>query len=395
MKLNIAGCILSCWMIFSVNYASAGQHRESLQTREEQVEYIEKKNIELLEKVNFSQLSNSISTPILLKIYKNINNLGNLISGLFEQADGETKTLYENRLNNLGTLRNQVREILIKRTEDFQNQLKGKEDFLKSEVVRKFFGENPNNATMIEKIKLYISEKLKEQSPVFGAEDSFSALEPDLTLEHLKEDFTDYYPSNIKTALANQLPSEPTPIDVFYQCQQFEENHYNMATVNRFTGYTFTGTKADPDTLRTTGGFIAPSLKGLIDLSLYIRFSETYPGFISTSRSIRVSIEFASRRIHNPGEVAYVYSVLVNRGLDATDDIHLINTLTQTLEQEISVPGFIPWGTVVAYRKVEKRGGNPAFVGPVFIRNGWSEKDPVAFKRIYKSLSLLPVEDSD
>ena len=97
-----------------------------------------------------------------------------------------------------------------------------------------------------------------------------------------------------------------------------------------------------------------------------------------------------SARRGGPPTRGYVYVAHVSEALDAGQK-KLASMWHR--EQEVSVPGMVPWSQVVAYRKVVRNSGTqdhpgpPEFTGPVYVRSGLKGLEPRAHDRIIQALS--------
>jgi hypothetical protein len=79
----------------------------------------------------------------------------------------------------------------------------------------------------------------------------------------------------------------------------------------------------------------------------------------------------------------------VRDGLDAADQTVLATHFSH--EQEVTVPGAVPFTWVVAYRKFERRpslGAPPEFTGPIMVRDHLAALEPAAYQKIVQALSI-------
>lgn len=101
--------------------------------------------------------------------------------------------------------------------------------------------------------------------------------------------------------------------------------------------------------------------------------SQVLKNFISTSRSPGVAKTFAG-----PG--GWVYVVRVRGAFNLTNG-HAYNA--KWLEQECSLPGFLPWGDVFGFRK-----SNGAWLtGPLWLRASLKGANPSAYSKVFAALS--------
>ena len=101
---------------------------------------------------------------------------------------------------------------------------------------------------------------------------------------------------------------------------------------------------------------------------------EAMKGYISTTKCTSVAKFFA-------GEGAWVYLLLVAGGFVLPEKGK--HTWTPAFgEQEIAMPGKIPWNNVFGFRQV---GPNARFVGPIYFRHGFSNN--VSFRAAHDLLS--------
>lgn len=121
-------------------------------------------------------------------------------------------------------------------------------------------------------------------------------------------------------------------------------------------------------------------------LNLYAHVSDNYQlkGFISTTRSPVIA------KMWYKGEF-YVYVTYVEGGfrLPKPYSLKVDNQKGQKIdfnlydEQEIAVAGGIEWADIMAYAKVK----NQKYTGEIYIRQGFKEMDPLAYRKIILALS--------
>ena len=189
---------------------------------------------------------------------------------------------------------------------------------------------------------------------------------------------------------------------------------WDIPAVRRVTGFLFTGSKLPPATIASNGGLwcnifsrgpeAAPlphcvelmdqktPLHDAFNLARYL-FVTDAGGFVSLTRSVSVARYFALN-IGYKGKAAgegYVYVVQASGGLDATHPS--LKKPWVLHEQEVAVPGVVPWSRVVAYRRIVRNPGTqahpapPEFTGPIHVRAGLEAVDPGARTRILQDLS--------
>jgi len=184
---------------------------------------------------------------------------------------------------------------------------------------------------------------------------------------------------------------------------------WNPSAIRRAHGFVFTGLGSAPATLLAGRGILssifrpvgqggqrafqqpdhASHLQRSFNLKSYL-FNSMYGGFVSCTRSVHVARHFALQPgVHGARrEEGYVYVAYVNGGLDGSDrslaSMH-------AYEQEVAVPGMVPAGHIVAYRRMVKSpGGNypPEFTGPIHVRERLQDLEPAAYQAIIQALSL-------
>jgi hypothetical protein len=117
-----------------------------------------------------------------------------------------------------------------------------------------------------------------------------------------------------------------------------------------------------------------------LDLYSYVE-KESFGGFISITRSIRVAKSFASGRgLTNADDAkhdGWVYAVYCEGALHVPHE--------ENHEFELAMPGMLDWADIVGWRKVQQVDGH--FEGPVYLRKSLSIYDPEAFLELYELLS--------
>jgi hypothetical protein len=117
-------------------------------------------------------------------------------------------------------------------------------------------------------------------------------------------------------------------------------------------------------------------------------------GFVSTTRSIHIARHFAidTGSMGLPADEGYVYAIYVKNGFDLSDSSAMEKSaMVWQDEQEITVPGVLPWVDFVAYRKLKRhpiKGAPPEFVGPIYVRSNFEHLEPEAFKQIVHEFSI-------
>jgi hypothetical protein len=114
--------------------------------------------------------------------------------------------------------------------------------------------------------------------------------------------------------------------------------------------------------------------------------NEALKGYISTSRSVSVAYEFSMRKN------GWVYLTRVKGG-------YLIPTAAEAdwvgsyeREFELAHPGQLPWTEIFGFRKTRRPGdpskaGDPKFVGPLYLRNGFRETYPAAYEKVIQAFT--------
>jgi len=127
---------------------------------------------------------------------------------------------------------------------------------------------------------------------------------------------------------------------------------------------------------------------GALNLKAFLQ-NQTFRGFISTTKSIKVAKHFATSTwnasaVPTDGQVdGWIYACHVIGAFDLPSPGDS-NGLVACAEQEMTVPGMIDWDNVVACRQVKKTG---EFHGPVYMRRSLSRTDRAAAKEIWQLLS--------
>ena len=198
-----------------------------------------------------------------------------------------------------------------------------------------------------------------------------------------------------------------------YRAGSGPQHSWDIPSIRRASGFFYTGIKTPPATLAREGGLWCnlffraegaslPHCVGEMDrkhplgdafnLSMYLWQTEN-GGFVSLTRSVNVARYFAL----NPGyrgfhvKEGYVYAVQASGGLDVSHPS--LKKAWVRHEQEVAVPGLVPWSRVVAYRRFVRNPGTadhpapPEFAGPIQVRAGLREKEPQAYARIVQDLS--------
>ncbi|WP_321470554.1 hypothetical protein [uncultured Paludibaculum sp.] len=102
--------------------------------------------------------------------------------------------------------------------------------------------------------------------------------------------------------------------------------------------------------------------------------SQTLKNYISTSKVVSKAKAFAKPN-------GWVYVTLVRGGFHIPAS-HPWAQVWQP-EQEIAVPGSIPWGEIFGFRKLDPR---LAFEGPVYLRQGFESRNPAACRQVFELL---------
>jgi len=208
-------------------------------------------------------------------------------------------------------------------------------------------------------------------------------------------------------------------VPVYEKLLSAKGNDWDPAKTRRVTAYLFIGSPAEPSQLAKTGGFwcqlmrpdphnpARPTFAAIMDApksQTYVRdlsrafnlasnlilIGTSHGGFVSLTRSVNVARYYASRSgsVGKPERRGYVYVALAAGGLDASQ----LRGMWQH-EQEVAVPGMVPWSRVVAWRAYVVNPGTadhpapPEFTGPLHVRAGLQPADPVAYHRIVLELS--------
>lgn len=109
---------------------------------------------------------------------------------------------------------------------------------------------------------------------------------------------------------------------------------------------------------------------------------EALKGFISTTRAVTVAKGYAS----NSTTAGWVYVTRVDGGYVVPDQArHQWTTIFG--EQEIAMPGSVPWENVMGFRQVAMGGFANKFTGPIYLRDGFVGAEPEAAEKVYKLLS--------
>ena len=105
--------------------------------------------------------------------------------------------------------------------------------------------------------------------------------------------------------------------------------------------------------------------------------SETLKGYISTTKSIGVAKGFARAK-------GWVYLTLVRGGYHVPDK--KCHVWTEAFgEQEIALPGPIPWDHIFAFRKLQEISAR--FTGPLYVRKGFAARNPTAYAEAVRLMS--------
>lgn len=202
----------------------------------------------------------------------------------------------------------------------------------------------------------------------------------------------------------------PTYEHLFQLCHA--EPAWDPGAPRRASGFLFTGSKLGPARLAESGAIcsslFAPTpehpiqpklldrLKGghslgtSFNLRRHLFYSE-HTGFVSLTRSVHVARYFAVNvgTVGQGADDGYVYVVQASAGLDGGGALSHFRW-----EQEVAVPGLVPWGRVVAYRRLVRNPGTaaapepPEFVGPIHVREQLQALEPQAYARIVHDLSV-------
>lgn len=280
-------------------------------------------------------------------------------------------------------------------------------------------GSAPLNRKLMETFNHQV-EALKADTWPFG--EAFLEVDPDLHAGYAEGYFTldpvhqpIRFMDGIQRPLIRAAAGPDNPMRARYE-GLFEpgDRPWDPAAVRRVAGFLFTGSKAAPDRLARTGGLWCgafgpdpqdpdrPALLGLLaahkDLRLtfnlrsHLFYSES-SGFVSLTRSVWVARHFAinTGTVGRRADAGYVYVVKADAGLDAG---HPSLHAHFPWEQEVSVPGMVPWSRVVAWRRLERHPGGPGhgappeFTGPIHVRPGLRAQDAAAYARVVAALSL-------
>ena len=106
--------------------------------------------------------------------------------------------------------------------------------------------------------------------------------------------------------------------------------------------------------------------------------NECLKGYVSTSRSIDVAMDFASKKLTQQG---WLYVTIVHDGFIVP---HGYSEIWGTEEAEVAQWGPIPQGRVVGFRRVNSS-GHP--MGPIFLKHRFRKEDPKAFDEVFDVLS--------
>jgi hypothetical protein len=106
--------------------------------------------------------------------------------------------------------------------------------------------------------------------------------------------------------------------------------------------------------------------------------NECLKGYISSSRSIDVAMDFASKSLTQPG---WLYVTIVHDGFVVP---HGLTENWGTNEAEVAQWGPIPSQRVVGFRRVTSN-GSP--VGPIFMKRRFRMEDPKAFDEVFDVMS--------
>jgi len=243
----------------------------------------------------------------------------------------------------------------------------------------------------------------------------FTPLRKDAQGRSLSDDFMDGIQRPLIRAEGGGEPGAPLPA-AYRELFQLRPApwHWEPEATRRVSGFVFVGRKQPPAALAQAGGirsnlfsqkrpgrdrpeFLALMEQGgdldtAFNLSWHIRGGLGVTGFVSLSRSVNVA-RFYCLNIGAVGKEAdegYVYVARVSEALDAGQR-RLASMWTR--EQEVAVPGLVPWGQVVAYRKFVRHPGPPdhpgppEFTGPIHVRSGLKALEPRAHDRILQALS--------
>ncbi len=190
------------------------------------------------------------------------------------------------------------------------------------------------------------------------------------------------------------------------------EPAWDPAAPRRVSGFLFTGSKLAPAQLAQSGAICSslfaptpehPTLPKLLDrlkgghspgtafnLRRHLFYSE-HTAFVSLTRSVHVARYFAlnTGTVGRSAGEGYVYVVQASAGLDGGSALSRFRW-----EQEVAVPGLVPWNQVVAYRRLVQNPGTaaspqpPEFVGPIHVREQLQALEPQAYARIVHELSV-------
>lgn len=171
---------------------------------------------------------------------------------------------------------------------------------------------------------------------------------------------------------------------VFKQFKSYMERRHGMTLTKAMFDKAYANTGGDNEANHVLRNFIV--WQSAVESEAYhlgrMLASEALKGYTSTTRATPVAKGFAKAG-------GWVYLCLVQGGYLVPDQGKHVWTGIFG-EQEIALPGAVPWASVFAFRQVSPAKTGPTvgkFAGPIYVRKGFDARNSHAFQESYQLLS--------